>query len=219
MTSTERPPTPPVFDAAFQTTLVDLFRWRRDERHFKTDVLREGELDTLLNLAALAPSVGNSQPWRFVKVTSPGKRKTIRQNFERCNTEALTDYHGEKARLYASLKLEGMDRAPEQIAVFCDNGTDTGLGLGQKTMPETLHYSVVGAINMLWLASRARGIGLGWVSIIDPVEVAATLDVPEAWSLVAYLCIGYPEAEHIDPELHRLGWQERLDVSEFVFER
>jgi 5,6-dimethylbenzimidazole synthase len=217
--STDLPTELPAFDDDFQATLVDLFLWRRDERHFKTDALPKGEIDDLLKLAALAPSVGNSQPWRFVKVNSLDKRRAIRNNFEACNAEALADYQGEKARLYASLKLEGMDKAPEQIAVFVDTGTDTGLGLGQKTMPETLKYSVVGAVNMLWLASRARGIGLGWVSIIDPVAAASSLDVPDDWSLVAYLCIGYPEQEHIEPELQRLGWQERLDASAFVFER
>ena len=217
--SSASPASTPEFDEAFQAQLTDLFRWRRDERHFRTDALPTGVLDELLGLAALAPSVGNSQPWRFVKVGSADRRQEIRQNFERCNAEALGDYHGEKARLYASLKLEGMERAPEQIAVFVDTATDTGLGLGQKTMPETLSYSVVGAVNMLWLAARARGIGLGWVSIIDPTEVARTLDVPKAWSLIAYLCIGYPVTEHIEPELQRLGWQERLDSSAFVFER
>ena len=213
------PPAPPVFDAAFEDKLLELFRWRRDERHFKTDPLADGELDDLLKLVSLAPSVGNSQPWRFVKVTSPDRRQAIRDNFMTCNAEALGDYQGDKARLYASLKLEGIDRAPVQLAVFVDNDTDTGLGLGRKTMPETLAYSVVGGIYLLWLAARARGIGIGWVSIIDPVEVAKILDVPDSWSLVAHLCIGYPEEQHIEPELQRVGWQDRLDAREFMYER
>jgi len=213
------PPAPPVFDAAFEDKLLELFRWRRDERHFKTDPLADGELDDLLKLVSLAPSVGNSQPWRFVNVTSPDRRQAIRDSFMTCNAEALGDYHGDKAKLYASLKLEGIDRAPVQLSVFVDNGTDTGLGLGSKTMPETLAYSVVGGIYLLWLAARARGIGIGWVSIIDPVEVAKVLDVPDSWSLVAHLCIGYPEEQHIEPELQRIGWQDRLDAREFIVER
>ncbi len=219
MTDDELSPAPPDFDRAFEDKLLELFRWRRDERHFKPDPLADGELDDLLKLVSLAPSVGNSQPWRFVRVVSSNKRKAIRDNFMACNSEALGDYHGEKAKLYASLKLEGMDRAPEHLSVFVDNDTDTGQGLGRRTMPETLAYSVVGGIYLLWLAARARGIGIGWVSIIDPVEVAKTLEVPPSWSLVAHLCIGYPEQHHIDPELERVGWQDRLDVSEFVTER
>jgi 5,6-dimethylbenzimidazole synthase len=219
MESTDHTSAPPDFDAAFEDKLIELFRWRRDERHFKPDPLAEGELDDLLKLVSLAPSVGNSQPWRFVKVKTPETRKALRDNFLACNSEALGDYHGEKAKLYASLKLEGMDQAPEHLSVFVDTDTDTGQGLGQRTMPETLAYSVVGGIYLLWLAARARGLGIGWVSIIDPVEVAQILDVPPSWSLVAHLCIGYPEEQHIDPELHRLGWQERLDASQFVIER
>ena len=96
------------------------------------------------------------------------------------------------------------------LAVFCDMETDVGHGLGRRTMPETLTYSVAGAIQNLALAARARGIGVGWVSILDPGHIARLLDVPGAWRLVAYLCIGYPEEEHPDPELARLGWQERL---------
>ena len=86
-------------------------------------------------------------------------------------------------------------------------------------MPETLHYSVVAAINILWLAARAHGVGVGWVSIIDPKQVIELLDVPKDWALVAYLCVGYPQEEHIDPELERAGWQERVDMKKFVFKR
>lgn len=209
----------PVFDADFQKKLEELFLWRRDVRRFKPDPLDSVEVEKLLKTATLAPSVGNSQPWRFVMIESPDKRKAIRDIFEKCNAEALNDYHGEKAKLYASLKLQGLDIAPVHLAVYADTRTVTGYGLGQKTMPETLHYSVVGAIQTLWLTARAQGIGLGWVSIIDPVEVSAILDVPEHWSMVGYLCIGYPEEEHLDPELVRHGWQDRLDFSSFLLKR
>lgn len=210
---------PPIFDDAFKKKLTDLFVWRRDVRRFRTTPLQEGVLDDLLKEATLAPSVGNSQPWRFVKVTSQDKRQKIRDNFERCNVQAMQDFDGEQARIYAQLKLSGMDRAPEQVAVFCDSHTQTGKGLGQKTMPETLRYSVVSAIQTLWLSARARGVGLGWVSIIDPAFVKETLDIPNDWDFVAYLCIGYPEEEHDDPELIRHGWQDRLPLSEMVLER
>jgi len=213
-------PTPPIFDDAFQGQLDQLFRWRRDVRRFKSDPLADGLLDELLDTATLAPSVGNSQPWRFVKVKTPARRQAIRDNFEACNKDALKDYDGQKAETYAALKLSGLDKAPEHVAVFCDTQTAVGRGLGQKTMPETLKYSVVSAIQTLWLSARAQGVGLGWVSIIEPDTVKNILEIKqESWDLVAYLCIGYPEEEHIDPELVRFGWQDRLPLSETVLEK
>ncbi|MFC1674053.1 5,6-dimethylbenzimidazole synthase, partial [Pseudomonadota bacterium] len=192
---------PPTFDADFQGEFNTLLRWRRDVRRFKTDALPDGLMDELLGLAALAPSVGNSQPWRFVFVETPEKCQAVRDHFEACNADALNDYAGEQAKRYAQLKLSGMDRAPVQLAVYCDRGTDLGHGLGKKTMPETLDYSVVMAVHTLWLAARARGVGVGWVSILQPGDVAKILETPDDWALVAYLCIGLPQEEHDDPEL------------------
>ncbi len=209
----------PEFDALFCEQLEALFRWRRDVRRFRPDPVAPAVIDDLLRLATLAPSVGNSQPWRFVKVTSAARRAAVRANFLECNRHALEAYHGERARTYARLKLAGFDRAPAQLAVFVDTETTCGAGLGRRTMPETLAYSVVGAVHALWLAARARGIGVGWVSILDPVRVGIDLGVPPSWSLVAYLCIGWPEEEHLDPELVRAGWQQRLDLAAVVTER
>ncbi|PCI37209.1 MAG: 5,6-dimethylbenzimidazole synthase [Rhodospirillaceae bacterium] len=209
----------PAFDPEFQGDFDTLLKWRRDVRRFRTAALPGGLVDELLGLAALAPSVGNSQPWRFVKVNSPDKRKAVRDHFQACNAEALNDYHGERAKQYAQLKLSGMDKSPTQLAVFCDHGTLQGHGLGKKTMPETLDYSVVMAVHTFWLAARARGVGVGWVSILDPKAVTDILDVPDDWAFVAYLCIGWPEEEHQDPELVRHGWQDRVDISKFIVER
>ncbi|MBL4748354.1 MAG: 5,6-dimethylbenzimidazole synthase [Magnetovibrio sp.] len=210
---------PPGFELEFQGSFENLLKWRRDVRRFKPDPLPENSVDEILALAALAPSVGNSQPWRFAKVQSGDKRQALRDHFQICNKDALSDYHGEKAKLYAELKLSGMDVSPAQLAVFCDHSTTLGHGLGKKTMPETLDYSVVMAVHTLWLAARARGIGVGWVSILNPREVESILNVPKGWTFVAYLCIGWPEEEHDDPELVRHGWQERVDISKFIVER
>ncbi|MEK9722740.1 MAG: 5,6-dimethylbenzimidazole synthase [Rhodospirillaceae bacterium] len=210
---------PPVFDAAFQDQLDSLFRWRRDVRRFRTEPVPADLLDALIGQAALAPSVGNAQPWRFVKVADDDRRAAIRANFEAANADALGDYAGERAKLYATLKLDGLDTAPVHLAVFSDTQTPHGHGLGARTMPETLAYSVVGAIQTLWLAARSRGVGLGWVSILDPDGVRDALDVPDAWRFIAYLCLGYPKEEHEDPELQRHGWQDRVDVADFVLER
>lgn len=202
---------PPCFDDRFRQQLEALFRWRRDVRRFRADALDDDLLDRLIGLALLAPSVGNSQPWRFVKVCDTQRRTLVRQCFERCNEDALAGYSGERAALYARLKLAGLDQAPVQLAVFVDEATAHGHGLGRRTMPETLTWSVVGAVHALWLAARAHGVGMGWVSIIDPERVRAILGVPQAWSLVAYLCLGWPEEEHLDPELERAHWQPRID--------
>jgi len=223
MTTTPPPPAngnePPEFDKTFRVGLEDLIRWRRDVRRFRTDPLPAGLLEDLLAIAALSPSVGNAQPWRFVRVSAPDRRAAIREDFQKCNAEALGDYSGEKAKIYASLKLSGLSDAPEHLAVYCEEDTDLGHGLGRQTMPETLRYSVVGAIQTLWLAARARGVGIGWVSILEPENIRRILDVPETWTLVGYLCIGYPVEEHLDPELERHGWQAREDVKSFIVER
>jgi 5,6-dimethylbenzimidazole synthase len=210
---------PPHFDGAFRRQFELLLRWRRDVRRFRTDPVDESLLDDILRLAVLAPSVGNSQPWRFVKVDDQDRRAGIRRIFAACNREALAAYRGERAKLYAELKLSGLDRAPVHLAVFCDKATLCGAGLGRRTMPETLAYSVVGAIQTLWLAARTHGLGIGWVSILDPNGVHAILDVPAAWMLVAYLCLGYPEEEHLDPELERFGWQPRIDPATLLIQR
>ncbi len=209
----------PAFDRTFRDTLETLLVWRRDVRRFKTDPLPDGLIEELLQLAALSPSVGNAQPWRFVLVDDPARRDRIVANFERANADALSDYEGEQADLYAGLKLAGLKEAPVHLAVYCDEQSNLGHGLGRKTMPEMLAYSVVGAVTTLWLAARAYGVGLGWVSILDPVEVDKTLDIPEDWKLVGYLCMGYPVEEHTTPELVRAGWQDRVDISEFIVKR
>jgi 5,6-dimethylbenzimidazole synthase len=209
----------PTFDAGFRRDLEALFRWRRDVRRFRTDAVDPALIDALIRLAALAPSVGNAQPWRFVQVDSAHRRAQVRADFEACNRDALASYAGDRARLYARLKLDGLDQAPVHLAVFVDTETQLGHGLGRRTMPETLAYSVVGAVHALWLAARAHGIGLGWVSILDGERVRSILALPASWRLIAYLCIGYPEEEHLDPELERHGWQRRIDAATTIWRR
>jgi 5,6-dimethylbenzimidazole synthase len=201
---------PPDFDETFKCLLTELFRWRRDVRRFRSDPVANEVVEDLVAHAVLAPSVGHSQPWRFVAVQDQTLRQDVIADFNHCNTAALAGYDGEQAALYAGLKLSGLREAPVHLAVFCEMETEIGHGLGRKTMPETLTYSVVAAIQNLALSARARGLGVGWVSIVDPAHISSILEVPAAWRLVAYLCIGVPEEEHLDPELERLGWQQRL---------
>ena len=199
----------PDFDDGFRRHLAELLAWRRAVRRFRPDPLAPGQLDRLLDLACLAPSVGLSQPWRFVLVESEAARAGVIAEFEAANAEALGDYRGERAALYARLKLAGLREAPVHLAVFCDEATGQGHGLGRRTMPEMLAYSVVTAVHTLWLVARAEGIGVGWVSILDPQAVASLLAVPPEWRLVAYLCIGHPQEDQAEPELARAGWQNR----------
>jgi 5,6-dimethylbenzimidazole synthase len=209
----------PTFDADFRARFRDLVLWRRDVRRFRRDAIARPRIDALLEVASHAPSVGLSQPWRFVHVASPDRRLAVVKSFTDANEKALAGYAGEKHAIYAGLKLEGLREAPVHLAVFSDDGTHSGSGLGQQTMPETLHYSVVAAIQTLWLAARADGIGMGWVSILDPKAVKRVLDVPVAWNLVAYLCLGFAAEEHLDPELERHHWEVRSNLDDVTFVR
>jgi 5,6-dimethylbenzimidazole synthase len=217
---TELPHSPPrPFDETFRETLRDLVLWRRDVRRYRRDPIDPKLMHSLLELASHAPSVGHCQPWRFVLVESADRRAQVKSSFARANARALDNYDGDQRAQYARLKLEGLENAPVHVAVFADQAVEEGSGLGRRTMPETLLYSVVAAVQTLWLAARAEGLGLGWVSILEPEVVHRVLDVPPTWTLVAYLCIGWPVEEHLDPELDRYRWQQRLDMSRMIFKR
>ncbi len=202
---------PIAFTAAQTRDLVDLLVWRRDVRAFRREPLPAGVLDRLIATACLAPSVGLSEPWRFVLVEDEARRAAVRVNFAAANAEALGAQAPERQAGYAKLKLAGLDDAPVQIAAFADPDDAQGHGLGRLSMPETIDLSVAIAIHTLWLAARAEGIGLGWVSILDPRPLARLLDVPERWRLIGYLCLGYPQAEDDRPALQRVGWEDRRD--------
>lgn len=199
---------PPTFDEAFAGQFAELLRWRRDVRRFRRDPVPAALIEQLLAQTQLSPSVGHSQPWRWITVEDGGRREAVQASFSHCNAAALASYEGERAALYARLKLAGLQEAPVQFAVFCDHGTARGHGLGRQTMPEMLDYSVVAAITQFWLAARVHGLGLGWVSILEPAEIATALGVPPDWKLIAYLCLGWPEEECDVPELVRAGWEQ-----------
>ena len=148
-----------------------------------------------------------------MRVDDEARRKAVVANFEAANRDALGVYNGERAALYARLKLAGLREAPVHLAVFCDEATEQGHGLGQRTMPETRRYSAVCALHTFWLAARVRGLGVGWVSILDPDRLADCIDVPRSWAFIAYLCVGWPQEEHVTPELERAGWQKRQPQS------
>lgn len=201
--------TPAFESAAFREGFAELLRWRRDVRRFRPDPVPPALVTRLLEMAVLAPSVGLSQPWRFLLVESPDRRAAIRREFTASNAEAARLYAGEQAARYAALKLEGLDVAPIHLAVCAARDPVAGHGLGRQTQPATLRDSVVCAIHTLWLAARVEGLGLGWVSILRPAAVEAILDVPAGTDLVAYLVLGWPETDSEEPELARAGWEQR----------
>ena len=190
-------------------TLVNAAPYTRG-RTAKAPVDKSPQLLTqCLDAFLKAPSVGLSEPWRVIRIESAAARNAALKNYQSANADALAGYGDEKAALYAQLTLSGMQDAPVQLAIYCDESTEKGSGLGAGTMPEMRRYSVVSAINLFWLAARARGIGMGWVSILDPDQLSRDLDVPQDWRLVGYLCVGYPAEDSDTPELERKGWEDR----------
>ncbi len=197
------------FTQDFQSDLLDLMRWRRDVRRFRTDPVDEAVLRRCLDSFLLAPSVGLSEPWRVVRLISPSARAAALTNYQTANAKVLEGYGGTDAQLYSQLKLSGMEDAPVQLAIYCDEATDKGKGLGAGSMPEMRRYSVVAAITQFWLVARSQGLGVGWVSILDPAQLARDLDLPHDWALVGYLCVDWPETDSETPELERADWEDR----------
>ncbi len=205
------------FSTAFQEELDALFRWRRDVRRFRADPIPEPLLTAVLGAAGSAPSVGLSEPWRFVQVRSAEARAAVIESHRRCYAAEATARAADDAAAYARLKLAGLAEAPAHLAAFVDETDDKGRGLGRGSMPEAKRYSVVCAVMQIWLAARARGLGVGWVSILDPEAVRDALSAPETWTLVAYLCLGWPEEEHLDTDLERAGWEPRDRLAGRIF--
>jgi 5,6-dimethylbenzimidazole synthase len=199
--------------------LLELLVWRRDVRSFTPDPVPGETITRLLDAACLAPSVGLSQPWRFVLVESPERRQAAIAEFEHCNAVAAADYPEAQAAAYRQLKLSGMREAPVHLAVCCEQDTPTGHGLGRQTVPQTLRDSVVCAIHTLWLAAQTEGLGVGWVSILRPEQMRQILALPVAWDLVGYLNIGWPAHRSTVPELERQGWEIRRSAQSLTVRR
>ena len=210
---------PQPFSESFQQELDRLLRLRRDVRRFKTDPVPDALLVTLLEAAHLAPSVGLSQPWRFLRIRAPHLREAVLEAFQQANEAAAAGYGSGRAAQYRALKLAGLREAPEHLLVCAERDPSQGHGLGRATLPATVRDSAVCAIQNLWLAARAYGVGVGWVSILDPEQLRAPLGVPENWEWVAYLCLGWPEAEGETPELERVSWERRRPLEDCVFTR
>lgn len=190
---------------------------RRDVRRGFLDALLPDDLiGRLLAAAHSAPSVGLMQPSRFIVIRDYSIRRAVHQIFETANRRAADSYSGEQAERYSELKLEGILEAPQNLCVLCDRASERGHGLGRQTMPETAIYSTVCAIQNLWLAARSEGVGVGWVSILDPTRLCNLLNIPDRLTLVAYLCLGYVEGFASQPDLERFQWEKRVDLRTVV---
>ena len=196
------------FGEADRASLAEILRWRRDVRHFRPDAVPKALLERLRLAMEAAPSVGNSRPWRVIRVEDRALRASVRAEFLSCNDRAAAIYADDQRQAYFQLKLAGLDAAPVQLAVFTAQNPDEGHGLGRQTLPETLRQSTAMAIHCMWLAARAENLGLGMVSILEPVAIERLFAVPEGWEFSAYLCLGWPETLDCSPLLHRVGWQE-----------
>jgi 5,6-dimethylbenzimidazole synthase len=201
----------------FKVDLYTAIYSRRDVRHFRTDPVPDSLLLRILDAAHHAGSVGFMQPWNFVVVRSPDLKKKVHESFAKENARAAENHAGDRRSLYDSFKLAGILEAPVNLAVTCDRSRRGPAVLGRSTMPETDLYSTCCAIQNLWLAARAEGIGVGWVSILDPRAVKELLEIPPDIVLVAYLCLGYPVRFEDRPMLEQAGWESRTPLDEVIF--
>jgi 5,6-dimethylbenzimidazole synthase len=206
-----------LFTETDAAVLRDIISNRRDVRgnRFLDRPVEEAVLQQLLDAALFAPSVGFSQPWEFVLIRDKSIKQQVKDSFTTENEKAAPVFETEKQSVYALLKLEGIIEAPLNIAVFYKpSGKPV---LGQTSMEEVGLYSVVCAIQNIWLMARALNIGVGWVSILDPEKVKRIVKAPVENKLVAYLCVGYTDGFYTQPELELLQWEKRKPEQAAVF--
>ncbi len=207
--------TPHAFDDAARAAVYAAIHQRRDVRRFRDDDVPEGALQRVLDAAHHAPSVGFMQPWNFIVVRSRDTRMRVKELFERERQAAACFYDEPRRSAYLALKLEGILDAPLNVCVTCDP-TRGGEVLGRNSMPETDVYSTCLAVQNLWLAARAEGLGVGWVSILKTAWLRPLLGIPPHVAPVAYLCLGYPERFEPQPLLQTAGWRKRLPLDAVV---
>jgi 5,6-dimethylbenzimidazole synthase len=205
------------FSDAERAAVYRAIRERRDVRRFRPDPVPDEVVDRLLRAAAHAPSVGYSQPWNFLLVRDPQLRRQIHEAFGRANAAAQELFPPERRDRYAALKLEGILDSALNVCVTCDRNRFGPVVLGRTCQPDMDLYSTVCAVQNLWLAARAEGVGVGWVSILRPEDLRRLLGLPDGVVSVAYLCVGYPESFAAEPELKTAGWLPEVPLSELVF--
>ena len=190
---------------------------RRDVRsQFLPDQIPADVLTRLLEAAHHAPSVGFMQPWDFIVIESRDVRETVLAMFEQENQKAAERFEGERKEHYRSLKLQGIMESPLNLCITCDRSRGGPHVLGRNSIVETDLFSTCLAVQNLWLAARAEGIGVGWVSILDQEQLSTALNLPEHVYPLAYLCLGYVSEFLDQPELEAQGWRSRLPLCDLV---
>ena len=193
-----------------------IFERRDVRRNFLKKPIPRQVLTRVLTAAHHAGSVGFMQPWDFVVVRDHVSKGAVKELFRQANADAARRYRGARAELYRRLKLEGIEEAPINIAVTCSRQRGGPHVLGRSTVRDTDLYSTCCAIQNLWLAARAEGIGVGWVSILDHGALKRVLGVPKPVKILAYLCLGYVSDFSTQPDLERAGWRERIPVDNLI---
>jgi 5,6-dimethylbenzimidazole synthase len=197
--------------------IYEVIAKRRDIRIFRPDVaVPDDVLLRILGAAHLAPSVGYSQPWDFVVVRGAATRARIRDSFLACRAAEARQFSPERRSKYLAYRLEGILESALNICVTVDLRPGDELVLGTGTQPETLRSSACCAVQNLWLAARAEGVGVGWVSIVEPAVLCAELGLPTGVEPVAYLCVGYPVEFPDLPMLEQTGWRARKPLERAV---
>ena len=193
-----------------------IFERRDVRRNFLPSPITDAVLARILTAAHHAGSVGFMQPWDFVVVRQPATKFAVKQLFQKSNGQAAMHYEGARATLYQSLKLEGIEEAPINICVTCNRQRGGRHVLGRSTVRDTDVYSTCCAIQNLWLAARAEGIGVGWVSILDHEALKRVLSIPRPVKVLAYLCLGYVSEFSAQPDLETAGWRARIPVEQLI---
>lgn len=214
---TPKPSIARVFSAQEKQALYDIIGSRRDVRNeFLPTSIESEVLTRILSAAHKAPSVGLSQPWNFILIKDAARKAKIHAAFEKANAEAAQMFPADKQGTYRALKLEGIKIAPLNICITCDRTRGGKVVLGRTHNNDMDLYSTVCAVQNLWLAARAEGVGIGWVSIFNNEDLKEILQIPEHVEIVAYLCAGYVSELFKEPELEARGWAKRIPVEELI---
>jgi 5,6-dimethylbenzimidazole synthase len=214
----ENPPALAAFTPSERDAVYKAIFTRRDVRRFLSAPIPSDVVERILLAAHHAPSVGFMQPWNFILIREPQTRSLIKEAFLLARSQEAEQFSGEKKKLYLTLKLEGIQEAPLNICVTCDSTRHGPAVLGRSVIPQTDIYSTCCAVQNLWLAARAEGVGVGWVSILSEEKLKEILRIPARITVVAYLCMGYPERFDPKPELERVGWLDRLPLRNVVLD-
>lgn len=205
------------FSDADRAALQRVIKARRDIRRFRPDQVDEAALGRVLEAAHAAPSVGHSQPWRFIVVSDAETRERAAVLADRERLSQASQLDPESARRLLDLQLEGLREAPIGVVVCCDRRTPAQGVLGRATFPDTDMWSCACAIENLWLAARAEGLGVGWVTLFRPADLAGLLGLPDGVVTLGWLCVGWPDERPPAPGLERAGWSRRAAVADVVF--